>query len=419
MYRWKTNTIWLILIVGTLGWGLVGTAGASSRLSTQEARYTRVAQSLHQLQLRHTRQLRRVKAAAQKLSFLKRQASRGGIFALPARVRLPRVRAEAQRLTRRLSVLTGQIRAQRTLLKRTRRQLFHLYRQEGKRVRKALRAAKGAQRRVLARRLTQLKQRSQKLRQGSTRRKAGTALPQLRVNIDPLDGPRELRQKADRLKDQEDHVKRLMAKLQKKIKRVRRKLKRQRSEQKLSKYVDDVDDTDGMFQENARNPRVVTGAQTSRKLRARGNNQETDAASKGQQGFQAAPNAPSNSKENPSSPPPAAAPGVTDSSGPTNRGGSDPGKVGTGTGTGTGGSLYGVVTKIQPSQGVNPSLQPRRGVAGKLGSLTLNPKGSAKQQLEALKRYKKYLQRHIHLLKNNQKQILKRAQKLKRERRRR
>jgi predicted nucleic acid-binding Zn-ribbon protein len=391
---------------------------ASGRLTSLERRFANMLQQYKGLQGQHSAQFQRVQAAARQISLLKRQARRGGLFAIPARIRLPRVRAEAQRLTNRMAALTQQLHGVRRSLKQTRRQLQTHYKRHATSLHARLgqRGLAVAAKRQLQLQLRQARARLKTLRglqlQGTTSKKAA---PTLKVQVDPLDGPRELRQKADRLKDAEDHIKRMMSKLKRKMKRIRKKLKRRKKERKLESWVDNSGD--GFFNETSRNPRVVTGSRTSAKLRQR--NADRAPGLRLANPTNAEANQPKQNTTNPDPAPAAPSNGLQAGAG-NGRGTATP-PANKGTNSDSAGN-YGSqgVTKTQPRLGLNPTLQPRgMGTTTSPKGLTLNPKGTLAQQLRALALYKKHLKSRVKQLKKRQSTLLQRAKQLKKERRKR
>lgn len=388
MLRWITQLGWLFLCVS-----ITSQSDASTSLLKHKSRYTRASQRLQKLQGIQKKHFKRVQRAARQLSILKKQARRGGLFALPSRMRLPKVRAQAQRLTQKMRLLTRNVYQQNRRVQSLRKMLLQAYKKQMKWLHKQIKTTpKTAARRIhIQRALRLLRLQHQQLKQqhkSHTQARRRLSAPNVRVH--PLDGPRELHQKVDRIRDAEDHVKRTLRKLQKKIHSIQRKIKRRKNERKLEQFVDSS--SDELFNEDVRNPRVSTGQRTSQKRLVDGHKGAEDQGSK--QGLQPTPTNPT----------------------PPNLGsGKKPGYVGR-----------------EQRVPTTPSTHTRSnlGILGVTGSskrqlprtvkgLTLNPSGSLTQQLKTLQLYKLYLKKQARQLSAQQSLLLQRAQRLRRERRRR
>ena len=298
---------------------------------------------------------------------------------------------------------------------------------------KAIKKSQDAQSNVSNKKLTQTwksyRKRLAKLR-ASAPKIATRPIPKLTVNMDPLDGPKELRQKADILKDQEDRIKRRMQSIQRRIKTLYKKHQRERKDQKLAKRVGEMTSDDELFNEGERNPRVTTGARTSEKMRNRAAaNANRLFASPGGRA-NGSPTVRGNTDSAAQAPktngstnaPPQASPGGG-SNAETGGGGTKNGNTGNsgdpnlgyqGGGTNTPNNRDDSTAAPTPSNtNVRPSttLQPR--VNAPQAGDPLHPKGTLAQQLKALKRYKEALAKRAKQLKKKQGQFIKRAKTLK------
>ena len=202
--------------------------------------------------------MRAVSRAAHELSRLKAIARKGGLAGLSARVRLSGARARAQSASEKVQRLDRALRlaelAHRSLTRKlvvaVRARLITLSGRLSK-------TAPGAGRRTIRARLKALRIEVRRLRSGLRASKRGRGVP--RVAIDPLDGPRKIMRKADRVKDQEDRLNSRLARLRRRIRSLRKRVKAVKRDRRLEREVEDHASTDGLFGESERNPRVAAG----------------------------------------------------------------------------------------------------------------------------------------------------------------
>jgi len=199
------------------------------------------------------------------------------------------------------------------------------------------------------------------------------------------------------------------------------KARRQRNEDRLEKWVDNGSTGDSLFNENARNPRVVTGRSTSQRRQQKSGDSSLRPQAAGNQGTRAPTR---NETQTPgttgggakSGAPPPAAP----SPGATNRGGAaEPNKGASGFQNNDSAAPSRSTTHLPPQLGPNTTLRPGTGQRGQLPStgFTLNPKGTLQQQLKALKRYQQHLKRYRQKLRRHHRAFVNRAKQLRRRRR--
>ncbi len=192
----------------------------------------------------------KIKEIANYLSRLKREAQRG-FLGIPARLRLPFVRRKAQRLGEQMERLDTKIRSLQQKLLPLNRQLQKIYRQRffelTKRLQKRLPGHQ--RRRLLAERRLVRAFFNQLRRQMPAKRRR--KLHHWQIELDKLDGPREIRQKFDALKDMEDSVRARLKLLQGKIK----KLQQLQKDLKLAHVTETMLEDDDMFGDDS--PRII------------------------------------------------------------------------------------------------------------------------------------------------------------------
>lgn len=363
----------------------------AASLQSLETRYKVERQSLQVY--RQQRQTLKAQAhkVGQRLSQLKREASRG-FLGIAARLRLPSVRAKAQKLAMRLEALDRQIRGQQRKAQKLNVKLQRRYRSQFSRLRKVFlaKSTSKARRSETRKAMRSIKRRFLVLVRQMSKRKGGHILV-WQVELDPLDGPRELKQKADTLKDIEDQMRRRLKKLHSRIHKIKKHLDRSRRDKRLANRVNDMMEDDLLFDEQGSNPRVVVG----------GNKPKTDAERK-----QNTPTVQSGGTKQESAAPPRA--GLSNSNSkqaPTAR--DDASFAAGGAGAGS------TRRDLQPKIG----MLPRPVMPGSAGD-PMNPAGTADQKLRALKKYQQKLMKQLKQLKQKQKRFMKRARKLKKEEKR-
>ncbi len=424
---WLSLGLTFLLCLPATGWAVSPDLRRLERQVQQKATYIRG------LLKRRQAHVKAVRAAARRLTFIKKQAQRPGFLGLPARLRLPQERAAAQRLVRKATRLNRLYNAQTRKLQALHFKLRKLYRKRMDKLAQQMKASSNvAKRKKLSQTWRAYRKRLVQLR-ASAPKIAARPIPRLRVNMDPLDGPNELLQKADILKDQQDRIKRRLLNIQRRIKRLHKKHQRESKDQKLAKRVDEMTSDDNLFNEGERNPRVTTGARTSERIRSRaaananrlfGSSGQANAPTVNKGTTTDSANKAPSRQDSTASPPQAGAgsqgsesgdpkPGFSNSGG--NTGGSpSPANPGTSKNGDDSSTPKPSNTNVRP----NNTLQPR--VNAPQAGDPLNPKGTLVQQIQALKRYQQALAKRAQQLNKKQGQFLKRAKDLqKKEQRRR
>ncbi len=442
---WIAFGLILFLCLPPIAWA------GSAALRHLEQRYHQKSAYVRNLHLRRQNYLSSVLKAARSLALLKKQAERKGLLGIPARMRLPNARAAAEDLVKKIKRLDRRLTKHNNRLKRMRRKLKKWYRLKMTTLQQQRRKIKEKKQRLaLLQRWQSYRLKFERLSKDAPRL-TRRALPHLRVSIDPLDGPVELRQKADVLKDQEDRIKNRMQKLQRQLRKVRQRYTRERQDQKLAQRVRRMTSEDDLFNEGERSPRVTTGARTSERMRTRGGRNTTrppanptPTANAGVKSGSSAPkksgtsgqseSASADRNTTPQAPPnSAAAPSNSKGTGSNTSGSSmgskAPGQSGGYSNNGRGSTANPTPGRDSDKSGVKTTTQTQRVTAQpRLGygpgatihnGDPLNPTGTLAQQLQALKRYQQALRQRALQLRKKQQQFLSRAKKLQRQEKRR
>lgn len=435
---WFVGLAWFVSLSHD-AWASSNVLQPSEQLGQLEQSFAQKSMYVKTLYRLRQKQILEVEEAARRLAFIKEQAQRSGILGLPARMRLPGERAAAESLVQNIERLDRKLARQTQFLQTLREQLRTAYRQHLTRWQEQVkRTVDISQRKNLREQWKRYYQRLVRLNQGETKMVL-RPVPRLEVNIDPLDGPDDLKQKADVLKDQEDRLIKQIQQIRSRITQLRSQEQREKTDRRLEQRVGEMLAEDELFNEGERNPRVTTGSRTSERMRNRASaNAVRLFGATGKTGTTAGsqtPQAGSVSESTAKSPdrsttPPVqgAAPGTQGTQGATDStkaGGTSTGTSGTNAAPGTSDPKASFSqdssskTETQTGTPVNPvtpsaTLQPRVGNNTMIPSGDpMNPQGTLSQQMQVLRKYQRDLHKQIQELRKKQQQFLDRAKSLK------
>jgi len=400
---------WQVLLLVWLGFGpwfggvvVASVSDLRGQIQANQARHASLVS-------RYEEERQRVKVLAERLEVLKQEAERGGLFALPARLRLSSLRSQAQTLAKTAEAIETQLRQEEAEGQRLRGLLQEALRKNLRSIRQALKSAQGTERKRLAENEKELRQEIASLAKLSPAKTAKEVQPWT-IRLHPLDGPQEIRQKADAIKDMEDRVAARLQALQKRLVRTERQVHRTKSDRQLEKQVSEMTSDEELFDEQDRNPRVVAGAREQGTKIATAEDQRVFAGTTAPP--QAAPPARSES---------ATKSGTTNQASPTAPSlQSDPSS----TKAPGAASTSPAADSFQAGAPTVQATSPRVGLlpTPHLSSKNLdpmNPAGTAEQQLEALKRYRAELQEKLNNLRKQHSDFLKKAKQIEAQERRR
>jgi hypothetical protein len=402
MTRKPTNTkSWLLTLVLLLWAVIPALSVAAPSVRVLEQRHASARSGKLKLDQQRFQLLGKVHKAAALITRLKADIKRGGFFGLPARLRLRYVRSKAQSLARQMEALEKRLTQQKQQVRRWRTRLNKAYLTKLKTlVKRHNSVSSKTDKTRFKKEMRRLRDRLRRLNPAKRGKKRTLRLVMPKLN--ELDGPDELKQKTDALRDLEDRINKRLSKLRRRAHRLQRKAKQVKQDRNLLNDVNDMIQDDQVFDENSRRPRAV-------------NNQPLQKKQNGPAGLLsggAANRSPSPTK------------GKTDSaSGGSGYNGAAPGdksreqtpSVGNGGGN-------------DPSTGVAPPTTPtpstpQTSQQQRLSHLPGNPlsqklqeprwKGTPSQQLKALKLYKRRLLRQLQQVMKSKRQFKKRAKQLK------
>ncbi|MCK6512073.1 hypothetical protein L6R29_19235 [Myxococcota bacterium] len=405
------------------GW-LVGMAFLLSSLTTSAApswseaaaRWSQHQQRGQTLQQKRTILREKVKTLADQLDALKRDAERGGLFGLPARLRLPTLRANAQVWGQKLERVERAWHSHHLEQEGLRRELLSIIRKNLYALQMRWNQARtDAERQTVRESIVVWSDRAKKIHPALQETPQRPAINTPVVRIDPLDGPSDIRQKVDTLRDIEDRIARRMKHLQAKLHALEQQQQRTQQDQKLAQRVSEMTQEDELFNENDRNPRVAGGREKQAPTRVQTNSSPSAPQGGAQQGSSApqsgaqqgssdpnrgttAPSKDSNSFESHPTPPAvgsgAPSPAPSTDSLPK---GSTPSP-----------------TQMRPQVGFLPSER-----ADTTAQDPMNPQGPLDQKIKALRDYKHRLTRQLEALRKQQRRFLRKASQLERKERQR
>lgn len=389
--RGTTTRNWLWKLVLLLWVATPVFSASASSLRVLEQRHKVSVAGRQKLDRERFQLLNKVHKAAALITRLKADIKRGGFFGLPARLRLRYVRSRAQRLARQMEALETRLARQRKEVQAFRAQLRRGYLKKLRGLVKRHSSASRAEKDKLKRALARVRDRLRRL--NPARKKSQRSIRMVMPKLNELDGPDELKQKTDALRDLEDRINRRLTRLRARASRLQRRAKQAKQDRTLLKDVNDMIRDDQVFDENSRRPRAVNNQPLKKKerqgpLRFPGVANSAPAATKGG-GADSAAGQGAGEKSSPS-PPPVGGP----------QGGSSFGGAGT-----------------QRTQPPTSSQQQRLSYlpGNPLGQKLQEPrwKGTPAQQLKALKAYKRRLLQQLQRVMRSKKTFSRRAKQLK------
>lgn len=380
-------------------------ASAAPSWTEAAARWSQHQQRGQTLQQERTTLREKVKTLADQLDALKRDAERGGLFGLPARLRLPALRANAQVWGQKLERIERAWHSHRLEQEGLRRELLSIIRKNLYALQLRWNQARtDAERQTVRESIVLWSKRAKKIHPALQETQQRPTIKTPIVRIDPLDGPSDIRQKVDTLRDIEDRIARRMKHLQAKLHALEQQQQRTQQDQKLAQRVSEMTQEDELFNENDRNPRVAGGREKQAPTRVQTNSSPSAPQGGAQQGTSdpnrgtTAPSKDSNSFESHPTPPAvgsgAPSPTPTTDSLPK---GSTPSP-----------------TQMRPQVGFLPSER-----ADTTAQDPMNPQGPLDQKIKALRDYKHRLTRQLEALRKQQRRFLRKASQLERKERQR
>jgi len=238
-------TLMVVIGIFTQSSGSVYASGSFVALQKQ---YQGTLQRLGNIETQRNRLLQKVDRMAKRLSQLKKASQRSGLLGLPARLQLPKVRAKAQKLGQQVERLNKKLRVEHTLAKRQHKKIRKKYRRYIFGLYRKMRASRSStQKRQLKQSIIEHRRRYRQMKQEPAYKRQKRSHSSSHLRIHPLDGPKEIRQKADVLKDKEERARREMKKLRQQITHLKKSIKRKKKDRNLEKNVGEMNSDSGFF----------------------------------------------------------------------------------------------------------------------------------------------------------------------------
>ncbi|MCB9642038.1 MAG: hypothetical protein H6728_03105 [Myxococcales bacterium] len=400
MFGWRWTRQFAGLLMGVTLLLLSSTAWAVRPWSELAAAWSRHQQRGQVIQQKRTHLRGKVKKLAQQIQKLKAEAGRGGLFALPTRMRLSSIRAKAQVWGQKLERSERAWRGLQQKQEILRREMLSVIRKNLYQLQMRWNVAKTKQQRQAIRQAIMVwSSHARMIHPALQAPKPARTIKVPVVRIDPLDGPAEIRQKVDTLRDQEDRIQRRMKKLQRRLASLQKEHKRNLKDQGLAQRVRDMTD-DELFNEGSRNPRAAGREKKVAVAKGRENDSFTG----------------TNGVQSPSTGTPQQGSTTTDgtrgttsppqSGGFNNEANAPPSKA---TPDPTPTTPTGTVQLMRPRLGLLPSERVHA-----TSRDPMNPTGSLEEQIQALRRYKEKLKKQVRTLRKKQNVFLKKAQRIER-----